>query len=94
MAKRRVSKASQAYNSTIELEYTCVDVTMSEWESLMEGAVKANGSKIRAMIKKQLPELYNDLALQFYNPYEQQSERTDTHLIYVSSAIEYFLKIN
>lgn len=59
----------------------------------MEGAVKANGSKIRKMIKEQLPDLFEDLALQFHNPYESSCIRTNTHLIYVSSDIQYFLKI-
>jgi len=86
-------KAKQAYNSKIELQYTCDSISLNKWNSLMQKAVKANGLKIRAMIKKQLPELYNSLALNFYNPYEQQSQRTKTHLVYVHSGIEYFLKI-
>lgn len=86
--------AKQAYNSKIELQYTCDSISLNKWNCLMDRAIKANGSKIRAMIKKQLPELYNSLALNFHNPYEQQSQRTKTHLIYVHSGIEYFLELS
>lgn len=87
-------KAQQAYNSRIHLECTCVDISQTKWDKLMNGAKKANGAKARQMIKKQLPELYENLALQFYNPYESQTQRTETHLIYVHSGIEYFLKLS
>ena len=81
------------YTENIYLECRCCDISEFKWDKLMEGAKKANGSKIKGMIKKQLPELYNDLSLNFGNPYEQQSQKTKTHYIYVWSAIEYFLKI-
>lgn len=82
------------YTENIYLECCCVNVSEREWDELMKGAKKANGSKIRGMIKKQLPDLYKDLTLNFHNPYESQSQKTKTHYIYVWSAIEYFLKIN
>lgn len=87
-------RAEQAYNSEITLEHTCVGIGILKWESLMEGAVKADGRKIRAMIRKQLPNLFEELCLDFYNPYEPQCVRTNTHLIYISSSIEYFLKLS
>lgn len=86
-------KAKQAYSARIELEHTCASVSLQKWESLMQGAKKADGAKIKGMIKKQLPGLYEDLALMFPNHYESSAMRTDTHLIYVHSAIEYFLKL-
>jgi hypothetical protein len=79
------------YNEKIALECTCESISSKEWDSLMKGAKKANGSKIRRMIKEQLPELYNSLNLQFPNPYEKESKKTSTHYIYVWSAIEFFL---
>lgn len=90
---RKTMLARKAYTSTIELECTCVGIGIPKWNSLMEGAVKADGSKIRRMIKEQLPELYKNLALNYHNPYESSCVRTNTHLIYVHSGIEYFLKI-
>jgi len=86
--------AREAYNSKIHLECTCSDISICEWEKLMANAKKANGRKIRQMIKNQLPDLYEELALMFPNMYEQNSQRTSTHLIYVHSAIEYFLKLS
>ena len=80
------------YNDQIELECTCVGIGINTWNKLMENSTKANGSKIRSMIKKQLPELYESLALNFYNPYEYKSVKTKTHYVYVSSGIEFFLK--
>jgi hypothetical protein len=80
------------YTDNIELENTCVGVTESEWNELMKGATKANGAKIRQMIKKQLPALYNALSLNLWNPYESHAKKTKTHYIYVSSMTEYFLK--
>ena len=81
------------YNvSNIELECSCISISQHKWNILMEGSVKANGSIIRKLIKKFLPELYNNLALDYYNPYESQSVRTKTHYVYVHSGIEYFIK--
>ena len=45
-----------------------------------------------ARIKRELPELYHTLALQFYNPYAEQCRQTPTHYILVHSAIEYFIR--
>ena len=87
-------KTNGIYNKEIELQYTCDSISLPKWESLMKGSVKANGSKIRMMIKNQIPELYKELGLDFNNPYEHQSIRTKTHLIYIHSMIEYFFKIN
>jgi len=80
------------YNDKIKLETTCVQTKTSQWNHLMRNAVKADGKKIRAMIKEQIPDLYESLGLKFYNPYESQCQRTDKHYIYVHSSIEYFLK--
>lgn len=78
--------------SSLELQCTCVGIGIRKWDTLMFNSKKANGSKIRGLIKKHLPELYESLALEFRNPYENQSVRTTTHLIYVHSGIEYFIK--
>lgn len=77
---------------SLELEYVCTGITIKRWDYLMKNAVKANGYKIRKLIKKHLPNLYESLALKYPNPYEHQSKRTDKHLIYIHSGIEYFIK--
>lgn len=76
--------------SILTLIATCVGITQTEWDKYMEGTTKADGRKIRAHIKTHLPELAEDLALQFYNPYEYKSVKKDGLLVYVHSGIEYF----
>lgn len=78
--------------TNLEYEADCTCLNKSQWDVLMEGAVKANKRAINSLVKKLLPDLYRDLALEFYNPYDYF--RTDTHLILVHSMIEYFLKFD
>lgn len=83
----------KAEENGIMLECTCSSITETEWNKLYKGSRKANGKKIRMLIKKHLPELYEALSLNLNNPFEEQSVRTETHLIYIWSATDYFLKI-
>ncbi len=85
--------AKEQYVSKVEYINNCTCISESRWDKQMENSKKANGSIIRKMIKTQIPDLYNELALEFPNPYEHQSVRNDDFLVYVHSAIEYFLKI-
>lgn len=71
---------------------TCMGINQREWDKYMKGTTKANGAMIRKLIKKHLPELYNSLTLEYYNPYESQSRKKKGLLIYVHSMIEYFLE--
>ena len=57
----------------------------------MKNSKPINYRWLKNKIKKHLIELYNDLALDFYNPYEGHCRVTKTHYILVSSAIEYFI---
>ena len=70
---------------------TCVQTTIDEWQQLMKGARKASYKRLVQRIKHELPDLYDALALNFYNPYWEQCQQTKTHYILVSSAIEYFI---
>ena len=79
------------YRDKIEFEATCTGITIDEWNELMKGSVKANGSKIRQMIKTQLPDIWRAISYG-YNPYEHQCRKTKTHYIYVWSAVEFFLR--
>ena len=74
----------------LELEATCVGISMDRWEELMKGCVRANKRVVNRLVKKHLPDLHHSLALEFCNPYNYY--RTDTHLILVHSMIEYFLR--
>lgn len=74
------------------LECTCADITMQQWEELMQNAKPIKYNKLLKLIKNNIPSLYNGLALQFPNPYAEQATETETHYILVHSAIEYFIK--
>jgi hypothetical protein len=78
----------------LDYDTNCTAISINKWNQLMNKSVKANGKKIRALIKKYLPDLYEQLVLDFPNPYEHQCRRTKTHFIYIHSGIEYFLKFN
>lgn len=72
-------------------ETNCTEISIDRWNELMRGARKVNYKRMCREIKKNLPELYKDLALDFHNPYAEQSRQTKTHYVLVSSAIEYFI---
>ncbi|MFW5887119.1 MAG: hypothetical protein ACOCUL_05115 [Bacteroidota bacterium] len=74
----------------LEYETNCSSITIGQWTELMKGAKRANKKKINTLIKKFLPDVYRQLALDFYNPYNYY--RTDTHFIVVHSSIEHFFK--
>lgn len=57
----------------------------------MKGARKASYKRLVSRIKKELPSLYMDLALQFPNPYADECRQTKAHYILVHSAIEFFI---
>ena len=84
----QIYKKAQA--NGVHFDCSCVGVTIDKWESLMAGAKKAN--------KKLVTKFAVDAGVidpqdaKFRNPYTQL--KTKTHLIFVHSAIEYFLKIN
>jgi len=87
-------KAKDFYNEIHSLYYEadCTSINTNEWDKLMEGATRANHKKINNLVKLFIPDLYNSLALDFYNPCNYY--KTKTHLVLVHSSIEYFLKIN
>lgn len=72
-------------------EICCSNTTIEEWRRLMKGARKASYKHLVQRIRRELPDLYHDLALDYYNPYWEQCRQTRTHYILVCSAIEYFI---
>ena len=76
----------------LELDCTCVGIGTGKWDELMQGATHANHAQIDNLVKLHLPELYEELMLNLYNPYNYF--KTETHLILVHSSIEYFLSYN
>ena len=73
------------------LECTCVDIDQNKWDELMKGSKPLNYKWLVRKIKKELPDLYESLRLDLYNPYWQWTRVTKTHYILVSSSIEYFI---
>lgn len=72
-------------------ETNCTCTTIDEWYRLMKGARKCSYKRLVRQIRKDLPSLYQSLALQYYNPFAEQCCQTKTHFILVHSGIEYFL---
>ena len=71
------------------LEATCSGINLAQWERWMAGATRANHRQIDRLVRRHLPDLYEDLRLHLRNPYHYF--KTRRHLILVHSAIEYFL---
>ena len=71
------------------LEATCSGINLAQWTRWMDGATRADHRRIDALVRKHLPDLYRDLALNLRNPYHYF--KTRRHLILVHSAMEYFL---
>ena len=76
----------------MELECTCIGIGIDRWNQLMKGNKPLNYEWLRRKVKKHLPELYDSLGLDYYNPYENHTSVTRTHYILVHSSIEYFIK--
>lgn len=76
------------------LDCTCEDITLDKWNDLMKSAKPINYKWLCNKIKRELPKLYSELCLNYYNPFMEQSKITKTHYILVHSAIEYFIKKN
>lgn len=68
-------------------ETNCTEITQDKWRELMKYGRKCSYRLLAARIKRELPELYHALALQFYNPYAEQCRQTPTHYILVHSAL-------
>ena len=71
------------------LEATCSGINLAQWDRWMAGATRADKRRIDGLVRKHLPDLYEDLQLDLRNPYFYH--KTQQHLILVHSATEYFL---
>ena len=73
-------------------ETNCTAVNQTEWNALMKGARKCSYKRLVRRIKKEIPQLYDSLCLDLFNPWEDDCRQTKTHFILVHSAIEYFIR--
>ena len=58
----------------------------------MKGIKPINDKWLVKKIKTQMPQLYEALALDYYNPYENKCGVNQDYYILVHSSIEYFIK--
>ena len=54
------------------LECTCSQISIEKWKQKMKNSRPLNYGWLVRQIKKQLPLLYKELCLEFYNPWENQ----------------------
>jgi hypothetical protein len=87
-------KSNDIYNKAkqngITLECTCVGMSERKWDSLMEGATRADKRIVDKLVLEADPSFTP--FIKYYNPYNHF--KTKTHLIFVHSCIEHFFKIN
>lgn len=76
----------------MHLESTCIDMSAEKIQAILERSKPINYKWLISKIRKHLPELYSDLCLDFYNPYENQCRVTKEYYILVHSAIEFFIR--
>ena len=88
---REISNKGNKIFEPMYYETNCTCVNIDEWNQLMKGARKCSYKRLVSQIERELPELYRDLCLNYYNPFESQCKQTRTHYILVHSAIEYFI---
>ena len=69
----------------------CTDITLEQHRELCRNSRPASYKALVRKIKKDLPDLYDKLALDFPNPYDENCAQTRTHYLLVHSAIEYFI---
>lgn len=76
----------------MELECTCMNINEDRWNELMKGKKRISYKWLVNKIKKKLPCIYEDLCLQYYNPWKDNTYSTKTHYVLTHSAIEYFFR--
>lgn len=72
----------------------CTEFPKAKVEALQKDMRPVSYCNLCKLIKKDYPQLFNDLALDFLNPWAEQCGQTKTHYILKHSAIEYFFKKN
>lgn len=76
----------------MEFESTSTNMPIRKYFKLMKGAKSCDYERLKELIKTNIPDLYQKLALDAFNPYGWQSKQTKTHYILCWSAIQFFIK--
>jgi len=77
-------------------EANCTQITARKWDQIMEGHTRANRKEVvkfalsAGVIDSE--QAKEELKRPWYNPYNHY--KTKTHLIYVHSSIEHFIRVN
>lgn len=89
----------ELYNKALQngcgFEANCVGVGINQWEELMNGATRANRrlavkiANLAGVIDDE--QAKEELKRPWFNPYNHF--KTKTHLVYVHSSIEHFIRI-
>ena len=79
----------------VSFECTCVGISKYEWDRLMKNHKRADRKKVVkiALMAGVIDEeqAKEEIKRPYYNPYNHF--KTDSHIIYVHSAIEHFIKV-
>lgn len=79
----------------VSFEFTCVGISMYKWDMLMKNHKRADRKKVVkiALMAGVIDEeqAREEIKRPYYNPYNHF--KTDSHIIYVQSAIEHFIKV-
>ena len=86
---------TRAQRNGCNFECSCVGISQTKWDRLMKGATRAN-KKLVAKIAELAGVIDREQAAEeirrpYFNPYNHY--KTKTHVIYVHSSIEHFIKI-
>lgn len=85
----------RAERNGVYFEATCVGVTVREWDRLMDGHTRADRRKVVkiALQAGVIDEMQakEELKRPWFNPYNHY--KTKTHIIYVNSSIEHFIRV-
>lgn len=85
----------RAKNNGCNFEATCVGIGVNAWDELMEGHTIANQKEVvkialaAGVIDEE--QAHQELKKPYYNPYTHY--KTKTHIIYVHSSIEHFIRV-
>ena len=92
LLKEIIENQCLPYIQVMYLECTCSQISIEKWKQKMKNSRPLNYGWLVRRIKIQLPLLYKELCLEFYNPWEDQCKVNRDYYILVHSAIEYFIR--
>lgn len=71
---------------------SCQDITLDRFNQMMDGAVPMDYAELKSIVKRECPNLYETLCLDYPNPYASEAKETPSHWILCHSMVEYFIR--